>query len=400
MIRNILRILVVVLLFVTDVYAQGLIGQDYYALQHRKFPVTGVVKYTPSNTPIGTLDYTFGDSPTPIRTVLSSVRPSIYRVHIFNGAGLRNGVLGRYDPLYGLTIKSFQAKVKKHDTKILSFLRERTLLYRNLQGEFPHTKIIFSPILEHNMDRDSWRILADEVLKVWPSVQLVNSPEGTGSSEKYRGAWLERHGNKPKMDAEIYSLDGSDATDIDIVAWLKRVNTPNTKISFIWARVYNCRNQGPFEDPRARTSCPITSTLNMLNHIQDVRPPAFEYVGGGCRKIEKFDSRYIWKPLPEDKGNGDTRVNYPVVIVPGKVSKAIALDFKGNKTGTLGFYGPFDKLRNRYYSSFTGGTKLAGYGFERKAIEGSGSPYTYIKVGSTCYGPLLGGMRQGDMRDK
>lgn len=376
-------------------HTQALIGQDYLGLLSPHFPYRESTQLLPPNSAVGVLDVTFGNSTSPLDYLLSNANVKFARVHMLNNTCVRNRNCGRYEPLYGFTLSSLEAAILRKDPKILNPLKDRVSIYKQVALRNPNTQILISPILEHNLKNPAWRVLADAVKDVWPTVQLVNSPMRGVSAENYRGSWLEKHGSPAERNGKTYSLDGSEASDINIGAWVR--DTKGAVISFTWTRSYNLRTQGTtWVDPRARTAAPTRRILEEMIHITDAAPtkptPTFR-----CT-FKPFDSTFIWKPLAEDKGTGDVRANYPVLIAKPSANPARLVDYKGRQVATLGYYGKYTDGRNRYYSKYRGGSSLGGYQIEQKAKNQSGSSYTYFKVGNTCYGPILTGRRQGDYR--
>lgn len=375
--------------------AQALIGQDYLGLLSTKFPHAEVKHVLPKGMPIGVLDITFGSEISLLDSIVSNNTPKYLRVHFLNNTCVRNRNCGTYEPLYGYTLSSLEAAILRKDAKILDPLKRRVRLYKSLAERHLETKFLPSPILEHNLKNPAWRILADAVLEVWPNAQLVNSPMRGVAAESYKGAWVEKHGSPAERSGKTYSLDGSDASDINIGAWVR--DTKGAIISFTWTRSYNLRTQGDtWVDPRDRTAASTRRILEEMLHITDAAPakptPTFR-----C-SFKPFDNTFIWKPLSEDKGTGDVRANYPVLIAKPLAKPAVLVDYKGRAVAKLGYYGKYIDGRNRYYSKYTGGSGLGGYQIQQKALAQSGSPYTYYKVGNTCYGPILTGRRQGSYR--
>lgn len=363
-------------------------GQDFLAAQYPRFNGTKALPYIASNSALGTLDNTFGTSTAPIRALLTSGKFSSYRVHLINGSCIANGNCGPYEPLKDYTLKAFNRALENNNPKIISYLKDRTAIYCALQKDFPLVDFYISPVLEHRLSVKAYRNAANAVKDTCPIVTLVNNPV-TGNGERYRGALLESHDgfNKPR---DIVSFDGFDATDADIQKWM--VSTKDSKISFIWSRVYNCRNQGPWEDPRERTSCPKPRDFEMLAHITDFRGPA----PSSTLKCAAFKSPSIWKPLAEDKGTGDIRANLPVAIVALSAADVTVSDYRGKPLGTLKYFGAYANGLNRYYSGT--GSKLSGYQFEKKAVKISSYPWTYLIQGKKCIGPFIGGRRGGAYR--
>ena len=217
------------------------VGYDYLAAQHKLFNAKKAIEFIPNNSALGTLDVTFGDSITPIRDLLNSRKFIFYRVHLINGPGLRNGVAAQNEITYGYNVSSFNSAVVARNPRIINYVKRRTIIYKNLQEkEFVDIKFAVSPMLEHNLSTAAYRVLADTVKSVWPSIQLVNNKlEGDG--ETYLGSWREHHGQNPRDNVQISSLDGEDGTDINVPKWLQE--TAAEKYTFMWSRSYNCRDQ-------------------------------------------------------------------------------------------------------------------------------------------------------------
>lgn len=371
-------------------------AQDLLALQHPKFNATAASNNIPVGTSIGILDHTFGDSLANVILILDKIHPRYFRVHFINTVCVRNANCGSYEYGYKHTIQTFDKAIKNRERKILVPFRERVKLYKQLSLTRPTTGFIVSPALEHDLSKESYRILADEVLNTWPDVRLSNSVNLGNYAERYRGAWIERHGASTPSDTDIVSTDGTEVTDININAFKTR--TRSAKIRAAWTRGHNCRdNSGNFIDPRQRQTCAGRGILEGVAHIFDNRGNAPAFAGNADCK--SFRSPDIWKPLADDHGIGDTRANKPVVITsafrPGGLN-VITKD--GKKVGQLGFYGTFSGGGFRWYSGTSGGDSASGYAYEKRSKAVSGSPYVWLQQGSRCRGPIVTGMRQGAYR--
>lgn len=369
------------ILAIEEANADPLIGHDTLAILHPSFSDHRELQ---KGTALSALHWTFGEDVAPLRQLISRVQPKIVRIHLINTTCVRNQNCGKYEVGYDYTISTFDSAVRNKKKTILSFVAKATKVYHDLSVEFPETKFLISPALEHNLSNQSFRILADTVLSVWPEVQLVNSPMQF-PAERYKRAWLEGHGPSAPTYVDINSLDGVDVTDIAVVPWLKRFN--KIKVLYVWTRSYNCRNQGPFEDPRARHSCPTRATAELVAHITDARGAAPGSLPG-CKSVS-FKSPDIWKPLAEDKGTGDPRANLPVLIITAKKTRIDVVGVDGKVKGFLGYYGPYKNTQNRYYSGQTGSGD-SGYQFS--------SGYAYLRQGNVCWKPIITGRRQGDYR--
>lgn len=381
--------------------AQRELGHDLLGAQQPNFDYKSAAQFIPTASPLGFLDHTFGNSIAPIRYLITNIRPRFVRVHFLNTVCVRNRNCGRYEPVAGYSISSLDKAIQKKDPKVINHLIDRVNVWKKLAQENPGTFFLVSPALEHNMQKQSWRVLADVILTTWPGVQLVNNGMGGVSVEEYRGAWVERHGKNDAGD-QINSLDGEDITDIKVPAWLKK--TRKNIITFRWSRVYNCRDQKKdknhnhiFTDPRKRkAACPKPRDFDQIEHATDneYKRPKQQFT---C-STKKFDNNSIWKPMGEDFGNGDSRINLPVLITNLGRNTVYLVDFKGNRVGTLGYYGTFEGGKFRYYSGYRGGSKLSGYEFQKEAMRLSGNPYVWAKTGNKCVGPFIPGRRGGSYR--
>lgn len=394
-----LLITFIIIVLTKTVYAEPVNGHDYLAAQQSRFKTELAAKYLTRNEATGNLDWTFGTSLEPIRTLLTT-KPKYHRTHFFNGPCIRGGNCGPYEITRGYTVASFDKAISKKTPKLLNFFKTRVALYRDLCSAFPATQCLVSPELEHQLSKKSYRILSDAAREVWPGVQLVNSPMGGISIERYLGSWIERHGFKPQSDADIVSSDGQGVTDGDVVAFVKRTNTARMKIRYEWERVDNCRDNGPFKDPRKRTACPTGPQFEELIHIFDDRGVAPKgIVPAGCSKVIPFTSPRIFKPFADDHGNGDKRANMPVVLIKTKGPHLSVLAYNGTKVGQIGLYrDAAPHSQERYYSNWGAGSGLQGYQFEKKVKAASGSPWTWLKVNSICTGPIIPGRRNGLMK--
>lgn len=383
----------IVLLYPITLFSQ-VVGHDLLALQQQNFREEVAAAELPKGVAIGVLDTTFGSSFAPLRTVLTRVQPRYLRFHLIDGTCIRNRVCERGLVQSGYTTKTFDQAIRNGNAQIKAHLQKRTLAFRELAKEFPGTKFIGSPVLEHDLSVQSFRIVTDWMLSVWPELQISNSANGGVTQERYRGAWIERHGpSAPVSGTDIVSTDGVDITDIDSSGFLHRYS--QSKIVFLWTRSYNCRHQGEnFVMPKARNSCTTRQIFQVLAHIVENLGAPPRFAGKQCRTLREFKSPQIWKPLAEDKGNGDQRANYPVLISAFNSTAPVnVLDQSGTKIGSVGYYGGFNNGLNRYYSRYPGGSGNGAYGFQEKS-----KGFSWLQQGGSCFGPLILGRRQGDFR--
>jgi hypothetical protein len=366
-------------------------GQDMLAAQLPGFRVEKAIPYVSPNTALGILDYTFGTDIAPVHRLLNSRKFSVLRVHLINSSCIANSNCGPYEIGYGYSLAGFNAAVLAEDPKIISFLTARSKVYCGILTNYPAVKLLISPVLEHRLTPAAYQIAANSVLKGCPNVQLVNNPV-TGKGERYKGAWIEAHATS--VPADIYSWDGVDATDSDVATWIKQ--TAKAKIAFWWARAYNARaGGGSFVDPRARTAVPTAQYFELMNHLQDDRgkapKPTFRAT------FKPFSKPNIFKPCSENyEGSSDPRGLLPVAILPGAAGMMNVVGAKGIRVGQMKFFGAYQGNLNRYYSGTAG--RMSGYEFEKEASKTNGSPFTWVCQNRICYGPIIGGRRNGLMR--
>lgn len=391
-----IRLLILSLLAISNAYAQRSIGQDYLGAQSPNCRIITAAAFVEQGTSFGILDWTFGEGTKKIEDYLTRVQPKYFRIHLLNGPCVRGGNCGKYEPVYGYRMGTLDAAIREGNKKLIGHVKARTTVYRNIAKRHVETKFLLSPILEHNLSSAAWKVLADTVKRIWPEVQLVNNPM-SATGERYRGAWIEGHGQKGRLDAEINSLDGDSASDIDIEAWKERFK--NVKILYVHDRLYNGRlASGAWIDPRVRTAFPKTFQFEELAHITDRRRSAPTTEPIICKIINRFVAPNIWKQFAENKGTGDARAGYPVALSNFGNADITIIAENGTEIGTLGYYGVYNNELRRHYSAWKGGSHLNGYTFEKLAKEKSGSPWTYLMQNGKCLGPIITGMRQGLMR--
>lgn len=377
------------------------VGQDVLAFQHPRFPVIAFIQFMPSHTILGNLDWTFGTSLKPIKAALDSGKVVGWRVHFYNGPGLRNNRLGKYEPHHGLTIKTFNAAWERNNPKQIRWLTERVTMYCSLFSNYPSIVLEMSPTLEHDLSKLAWSNQAKILSKSCPAARIVNSPNGgvhIGVPYKYEG-----HGSVWTVHAPCnQSYDGQNATDADIA---------KHKIKFkvcdwmgIWTGCYNGLCKGLFVDPRLRQYFPSRDQLIDLFSYQVSLPNKPQRIPSGCIKTTPISPPYVWKPWAEN--TGDRRANKPVYISNFKRSTGIkVVDVNGKNIASLPLYGDFGTTQWRYYSGGRGnnghgilGPQYAAHTFSEKAKIQSGESWIYLVEGQNCKGPFYSTYRQGIMR--
>jgi len=119
---------------------------------------------------------------------------------------------------------------------------------------------------------------------------------------------------------------------------------------------------------------------------------------GQCQSFRSFPTGWLWKP---DSDVSDARGGKGVFVVnrskPGGRT-AVIVDKNGNQVCTAGFKAPNEAGINcnsdHYYVGGFGCGKTGGQ-IESAAKSSSGSVETYLRFGSTCYGPFIADDRKG-----
>jgi hypothetical protein len=250
--KNLNQIIFAVILFFTfgahRSVAQNVVGYDLLALQHPLFPIEEVLGEIPNGSALGVLLDTFGEDRSRITQALSSGKFTSFRIHLANGPGLRNGQLGGYENLSGLTIRSFESKILNNDQTLLKTFVERAKFVNDLATRFPSIKCFLSPVLEHNLSSESFSKLAEITRQAAPSCLIVNNPVSGWKYQLAQGQFLEVHGlDKTPLSQYIASQDGYFGSKESFLN-----HHQAAFIKFIWRLGFNCRAEGEFIDPRAR----------------------------------------------------------------------------------------------------------------------------------------------------
>jgi hypothetical protein len=235
-----------------------IVGFDLLALQKPGFPVQAAAETLPMGAAIGNLDVTFGGSLENVERLLATERVSHWRVHFFNGPGLRNRQLGSYEPHYGHTIFTFDKLWRRGGGKLSLHLRERAKAYCDLFENYPAVTLEMSPTLEHNLSIKAFSYQVRAVKRGCARARIVNNPSrGVKTTKKYK---VEIHSftNKIPKGACNASFDGNFSADfLRFIA-----NFRSCEVVYYWKPSYNCRLfPGAFIDPRERTSCPSESSI-------------------------------------------------------------------------------------------------------------------------------------------
>lgn len=234
-----------------------IVGHDFLALQSPHFKYKKVLASIKAPSALGMLDFTFGYSLAPVRYMLASGKFKYLRVHLVNGSCLRLRNCGSYYPFQGFTPEQFEASVLRKDINTVDFLSFRTQEYCKIAEEFPDVKVLISPVLEHNLTPKGWRAAANIIKASCDKIDITNNPM---TPKKIGDYWREIHGSIDKP-AEIVSMDGFSYEDFSAA----KIEKSKHVVVLVWDSHYNCRNPGPFIDPRERTDCATAKEVKYLD---------------------------------------------------------------------------------------------------------------------------------------
>lgn len=295
----------------------------------------------------------FGDSTSCIRALLRSGKTDTIRAHL-EWSDTHSFPKSRFDAIAGKASR-----------------------LESIAREFPNAKIYVSGACEHNLNSTDAKLLRAKVLAKCPScTAYVNTP--------WKGAKIDginEFHNKDKGSGRfIHSFDGTPVVDADS----KGVINANSGalIQFLWDARFNGRWEDNDNTPRAKRRGWPDGKL-----IQSV-----QYLWTDKGRIGKLPANWIYKSHSENKGNGDSRAEKPVVIITPKTSSISFVATNGREIGKASYYGTFEGGRHRYYAS------IWGYELAEKARAVSGSPLVTIRVGGKSYGPINPAFRAGSFR--
>lgn len=375
---------------ITSASAQD-IGLDVLALQKRRFPVKDVVEMAPDNFVVGTLDWTFGTSLAPIRRVLDTGKVLRWRLHFFNGPGLRNNQLGTYEPHYGYHIASFAKAWEQRNEKLVGHLRKRVELYCALFAKYPGVTLEISPTLEHNLTARAFREQVKVVRRACPLAVIVDNPVG-GVRTSGLKLKVERHGVKATVSAPCNaSLDGDSVEDIDLLAYKRKFQHCTV---LIWSRVLNCRlASGSFIDPRKRKACPTRDQMRAMFEYMKPLPEAPQVAE--CRAVV---APRLWKSFADYHGTFDIKANKPVWLSPARIEGLEVRALNRKLIGYLSYLGTFDGGGYRYYSGLGGNSTAMDLVDMAKSENGNENPFVTLHEGGQCFGPINPLLRYGFYR--
>ena len=199
---------------------------------------------------VGWLEGTFGDSCPCADRLLTDRRRKEVRVHVTNGACVRNKRCGPYEPFAGETIQSLNTKVTNRDPVILGRYGKAVLkLKRRLERSKGGLTCWVSPMLESNLNDAARAVLHSITVAILPDCVPVDSVLG---SSCLPGTVCETHGAVPRLASPCISdMDGTSSEELDPDKFFR--NSRQCDLSFVWDFGFNCTSQGAkFKDPRAR----------------------------------------------------------------------------------------------------------------------------------------------------
>lgn len=228
------------------------VGLSYLAMCHPSWPCKRSLDvYKPHATIVtGWLEQTFAQDCHCADRLLALPKPKVVRVHIANGACLRNQRCGQYEIFAGETIASANRKVARGDRRLLSRYTRVVKRLRERLSRAGEVTCYVSPCLECDLNERARKVLHNITSDLLPSCRLVDSVYGRPC---LRDAVCEKHGAAPRVPRPcITDTDGVRAEDIDMQRFL-RVSR-GCALAYVWSSGFNCLNhhQAKFVDPRKR----------------------------------------------------------------------------------------------------------------------------------------------------
>jgi hypothetical protein len=113
-----------------------------------------------------------------------------------------------------------------------------------------------------------------------------------------------------------------------------------------------------------------------------------------CTKVAKFPGSFIYKTVGSHHFTDCRRNTHGLIVKPGVranwPSKADVVDREGNLVSVMGLYATGSGWSARYYACVGAGRSynLDGFDVARRARGNTGSSSVYLRMGSTCFGPI------------
>jgi hypothetical protein len=229
------------------------VALSYLGMCHPSWPCESSLKAF-NGLPVirtGWLEQTFGSECSCADKLLQSPKEKVIRVHLVNGACLRNKRCGRYEVFAGETIATANKKVHQRDRKLLSKYRAVLNRFRaRLRQARGSLTCYVSPVLESDLDARARKILRNTTHRRLPGCSYVDSPL---RGPCLKGEICELHGPSPKLHNPcIADLDGVPLETVSLPQFLRR--TRSCEMQFLWTGAFNCSayRNGRFIDPRDR----------------------------------------------------------------------------------------------------------------------------------------------------
>ena len=185
------------------------------------------------------------------------------------------------------------------------------------------------------MNESQARILAQQVTGACPEAEYVNVPLPNGAVlPEYIN---EIHGKgKPRSSRYAFSYDGTAAEDSDVES-MKRTFS-DAAYFLMWSPRYNGRWESNDSTPRPdRHGYADEKMIRSMQYLTRDKGPS------------TLPNKYLWKSHSENKGNGDSRAEKPVLIIPQKVEK-VELKRNGKIIAVMPYFGTYIDGRYRYYA--------------------------------------------------
>jgi len=264
------------------------------------------------------------------------------------------------------------------------FIVNEAKKYAKLAEKYPSVGCVFSGATEHQLNRQDATDLANRVLAVIPERCVYSNNPWTG-----RGAfvlpteriWNEVHGETaqpPNVGGKyIFSLDGSDAFDVDIEKLKTRFK--NAEIFAIWTSQNNGRFNRNDTTPRPlRKAYPTARLIKAEGFLTTDKGHTTK---GNNNTLKPKSDQHTVPPGPRELK--------PVFITPTKVQNIKAVLLNGAVLATSATRQDFADGRSRYYFS-----DMYGYEYALKARNLSGNPLVHMKANGKTLATVNLGFRE------
>jgi hypothetical protein len=179
----------------------------------------------------------------------NETKPKEIRVHILNGAGLRNRRLQRHEIHFGHTIKSLEKAILTRNKRFLTKFDRRVLVVKKELSLFKNlSKCFVSPVLESDFNYRARLILLRRVSQIIPECKTVDNPLNHSC---IKGFVCEKHGVFKKLNPPyIADMDGTDIDEMDAQEFAKEHS--KAEMSLGWAYCNNLNGVEGFVPPTER----------------------------------------------------------------------------------------------------------------------------------------------------